>query len=152
MITLEGAEELMRLLSKWSSTTIRENRSGYLRRFRCPDCRGDASETFRKMTDDELVWWEVEWRSRCGYVWDGFSSDDVSGRFIEVADENGIVVGMVDGSNPPPWRRWEPGQGFRYAEFSTLWQAWHIGVRECRLLAAIQSGKRHGHRMRSPAS
>ena len=152
MIALGGAAELRRLvLEKWDSSIVRQSRSSYKRKFSCPDCECDAFETFRKLrSDDETEWWGVEWESACGYVFDGFSSDEVDSRFLEVEDEKGAVIGMIDVSNPPPWRRWELGQGFRYGEFSTLWQAWHVGVNECRLIAEIQSENRDKARTLTP--
>ena len=148
MIELTGAKELRRLvLKKWGSSIVRHSRSGYetgyVRRFPCPDCRGDAFETFSKIMYDEMQSWEVEWRSACGYVFDGVSSEQIGGRFMEVRGEKGAVVAYVDVSDPPPWRRWELGQGFRYAEFLTLWQAWHVSVMESRLIALIQRKNRN---------
>jgi hypothetical protein len=152
MIVLGSATELRRLvLKKWGSSIVRRSRSTYVRKFSCPDCGCDAFETFGKLpSDDETQWWRVEWRSACGYVFDAFSNDGIDSRFMEVKDEKGAVLGLIDVSDPPPWRRWELGQGFRYAEFSTLWQAWHVGVNECRLITAIQSENRDKARTLSP--
>jgi hypothetical protein len=153
MIELSGAIELRRLvLERWDSSVIRQSRSGYVRKFSCPDCGGDAFETFSKLTlHDETEWWGVEWRSACGYVFDGFSSDEIDSRFMQVTDESGAVVGMIDVSSPPPWRRWEPSQEpwIGCAEFTTLWQAMQVNVNDCRLIAAIQRRNRHNTRTRS---
>ena len=137
MIRLGTANDLRRALAvaKWLlAVTIRQSKAGYVRNFRCPDCGGKASEIFSKITDDDMVWWEVDWTSRCGYVFDGMTSDVIGSRFMDVPDERARVVGVIDVSNPPPWRRWEPAKGFRNVEFQTLWQALYASVRDCRLL------------------
>ena len=149
MITLDGAKELRRLvLDKWRASTISDSISGYVRKFSCPDCGGEAYETFRIIIPEDQVhaWWGVEWTSNCGYVSDCLSSDDCSlvwygGRSLIGVEENGVVVGLVDPSFAPPWRRYEASnmKTQTYARFGTLWQSLHASVDESRLLAAIQS-------------
>jgi hypothetical protein len=142
MIRLEGAELLRELvLQKWRTLTIRRRISGYVTKFPCPDCGGEACEAFRTLKLDDRVhpWWGVEWSSDCGYVADCLSSDDAclvwrGGRsFIEV-EEKGVVVGLVDPSSPLPWRRYETSEKHfkmqKCARFGTLWQSLHAGVAE----------------------
>jgi hypothetical protein len=146
MIRLGTANDLSLALAaaKWHAVTIRQSKAGYVRKFRCPDCGGKASEMFCKITCDDIVWWEVEWTSRCGYVFDGTSSDAIGSRFKNVTDERARLVGVIDVSNPPPWRRWEPAKGFRTLEFPTLWQALDASVRDCRmLLRPVPSDSKH---------
>lgn len=144
MIRLEGASELRRLvLEKWGSSIIGKSRkSGYVKQFSCPDCGGEAFERLSKVVfNDGTYTWRVDWESACGYVFDSVSGDDdlmIRGTRLIRVEENGLLVGFIDSSSAPPWRRcehlWEPP----CANFGTLCQALEASVDECRLLAAIQ--------------
>jgi hypothetical protein len=149
MIRLKGAAELRKLvLKKWSSSTIKKGSGGYVRKFRCPQCGGEASETLSRSPvkeEDLEEWWAVEWDSPCGYVFDSLSRDDLSSEFIEVRTLDGAIVGKIDVSSPPPWPRFEPRENEEdeITEFDTLWQAMNASVQEFRLLGAIQKLERH---------
>ena len=150
MKALEGADELRRLvLAKWMCATVWEDSNNYRRRFRCPQCGGDAFERFNSIRadDDSYEVWTVDWMSCCGYVFDGLCSLDLHTEFIEVKDPYGLVAGLIDPSFPPPWRRYEPlnqspqipNEKAPSAYFEILWHALHAPLDECRLFAAIQS-------------
>jgi hypothetical protein len=155
MIRLRGATQVTPLvLKRWGSSTIfdraevcEHSNSRYVKRFACPDCGGEAFELFRQLdaSSETPEWWEVDWTSACGYIFDSLSSDSIHSRFIEV-DENGVLVGLVDTSPArAPWRRFEISdppfflERKRCAVFGTLWQSLYAPVNECRLLAAVQS-------------
>jgi predicted RNA-binding Zn-ribbon protein involved in translation (DUF1610 family) len=148
MIRLEGVSELRRLvLEKWGSSMIGKSRkSGYVKRFPCPDCGGEAFERLSKLVlDDGTYKWRVDWESACGYVFDTFSSDDdlvMNGARLIRVEENGLLVGLIDSSSPPPWRRCGPLGEPPCASFGTLCQALEASVDECRLLAAVQLANR----------
>jgi hypothetical protein len=151
MIRLRGANELRKLvLKRWSSSTIKKGSGGYVRRFRCTQCGGKASETLSRnplKEEDVGEWWAVEWDSPCGYVFDSLSRDDLGSEFIEVRTKDGEIVGKIDVLSPPPWPRFDPRENENepdeVTEFDTLWQAMHASVNECRLLGAMQEIGRH---------
>jgi len=146
MIRLKGAAELRKLvLKRWSSSTIKNGSGGYVRRFRCTQCGGEAFETFSRdplREEDVGEWWAVEWDSPCGYVFDSLSRDDLSSDFIEVRTLDGTIVGKIDVSSPPPWPRFDPrvneSEPDEVTEFDTLWQAMNASAEECKLLGAMQ--------------
>jgi hypothetical protein len=147
MIRLKGAYALRKFVEKkWSYSTITTGTAGYVRRFRCPQCRGKAIETYSKVVDEDgISSWAVDWESPCGYVYDGLSYEGFSA--VIKIEENGATVGLIDASSPPPWRRYDYSnpQGQKrilYTEFGTLWQAIHAGLDECRLLGAMQEIER----------
>ena len=164
MMKLDGAEELRRLvLKKWNYTIVTNkiNESliikdwkdasivrSYVAKFSCPECGGDAVESFIELRPDdpeEMEWWRIRWGTSCSHGrGSGFNEVECAAIPIE---EDGEIVGSIEPVSPPEWPRYE-GSGDTSipdrpcACFGTLCQAMYASLDEFRLLAAIQAAKR----------